>query len=67
MNDRERGILHLRGLQIFFYEVGFLPSLLTSGGKQDGGIYLNVAANPDQFQPAAVDLARELAARDHVP
>ncbi len=53
LSDRERGILHLWGIQ------------MTSGGKQDGGIYLNVMANPDQFQAAEVELARELAARDH--
>ncbi|MEW6283958.1 MAG: hypothetical protein AB1758_35425, partial [Candidatus Eremiobacterota bacterium] len=52
LTDRERGILHLWGIQ------------MTSAGRQDGGIYLNVQQNPGSFQPAEVQLARELAARD---
>ncbi len=52
LSDHERAILHLWGIQ------------MTSDGRQDGGIYLNVLQNPDQFKPAEVELARQLQARD---
>ena len=52
MSDRERAVLHLWGIQ------------MTSQGSQDGSVLNNVLQNPDQFQPAEVALARELAARD---
>ncbi|MEO1227871.1 MAG: hypothetical protein AAFZ18_03125 [Myxococcota bacterium] len=52
MSDRERAILHLWGIQ------------MTSEGEQDGGVLLNVAEDPGQFQAAEVELARELRARD---
>ena len=52
MSDRERAVLHLWGIQ------------MTSKGEQDGGVLMNVLQNPGQFQPAEVELARELQARD---
>ena len=52
MSDRERAVLHLWGIQ------------MTSEGRQDGGVLLNVLQNPENFQPAEVELARELQARD---
>lgn len=52
LTDRERAALHLWGIQ------------MTSDGRQDGGILENVLANPEQFQAAEVELARELVARD---
>ncbi|MEL7368732.1 MAG: hypothetical protein AAFN74_07465 [Myxococcota bacterium] len=52
MSDRERAVLHLWGIQ------------MTSEGAQDGGVLLNVLQNPEQFQAAEVELARELQARD---
>lgn len=48
LNDRGRAAMHLWGIQ------------MTSGGKNDGGIYFNVLNNPEDFQPAEVQLAREL-------
>lgn len=52
MNDRERAILHLWGIQ------------MTSRGFQDGGIFLNVLQEPGKFKPAEVQLAQELYSRD---
>jgi hypothetical protein len=52
MDDRQRGILHLWGIQ------------MGSAGKQDGGVLLNVLNNPENFKPAEVALARELAAKE---
>ena len=52
MTDRERAVLHLWGIQ------------MTSDGHQDGSVLLNVEQNPEQFQQAEVELARELRARD---
>lgn len=48
LNDTGRAALHLWGIQV------------TSGGKNDGGIYFNVLNNPDQFQPAEVELVKNL-------
>lgn len=53
MSDRERAVLHLWGIQ------------MTSKGSQDGGVLLNVLENPENFQEAEVQLARELVARDN--
>jgi hypothetical protein len=52
MNDRQRAVLHLWGIQ------------MGSAGKQDGGVLFNVLNNPSQFQPAEVEVARELAAKE---
>ena len=48
LNDRGRAALHLWGIQ------------MASGGKNDGGVYFNVLNNPENFQPAEVQLVREM-------
>ncbi|MFA5504875.1 MAG: hypothetical protein WC314_21355 [Vulcanimicrobiota bacterium] len=48
LNDTGRAVLHLWGIQV------------TSEGKNNGGIYFNVLNNPDNFQPAEVELVRNL-------
>jgi hypothetical protein len=48
LNDNGRAVLHLWGIQV------------TSEGKNNGGIYFNVLNNPDNFQPAEVELVRNL-------
>jgi hypothetical protein len=52
MSERERGVLHLWGIQ------------MGSAGKQDGGVLLNVLQNPGMFKPAEVQIAQELAAKE---
>jgi hypothetical protein len=52
MDERQRAALHLWGIQ------------MGSAGKQDGGVLLNVMNHPEQFKPAEVALAKELAAKD---
>jgi len=48
LNDRGRAAMHLWGIQV------------TSEGKNNGGIYFNVLNNPENFQPAEVELVREM-------
>lgn len=48
LNDRDRAILHLWGIQ------------MSSRGFQDGGVLLNVIGSPEKFKPAEVALAMEL-------
>lgn len=48
LNDKGRAALHLWGIQV------------TSAGKNNGGIYFNVLNNPENFQPAEVELVREM-------
>lgn len=48
LNDKGRAALHLWGIQV------------TSAGKNDGGVYHNVLNNPQDFQEAEVQLAREM-------
>jgi hypothetical protein len=52
MDDRQRGVLHLWGIQ------------MGAAGHQDGGVLLNVLNNPQNFKPAEVELAKELAAKE---
>jgi hypothetical protein len=52
MDERQRAVLHLWGIQ------------MGAGGRQDGGVLLNVLNNPGQFKPAEVALAKEVAAKE---
>ncbi|HYV43984.1 MAG TPA: hypothetical protein VFA20_03940 [Myxococcaceae bacterium] len=52
MTEEQRAVLHLWGIQ------------MGSSGHQDGGVYLNVLNNPQQFKPAEVAAAQKLAAQD---
>lgn len=52
MTPDQRAALHIWGIQ------------MGSAGKQDGGVYMNVLQNPQNFQPAEVALVQKLAAQE---
>jgi len=53
LNDRDRAVLHLWGIQ------------MSSKGIQNGDVYHNVLGNPARFKPAEVELVAELQRRDN--
>jgi hypothetical protein len=48
LSDAQRAAVHLYGIQV------------TSAGKNDGGVILNVLQNPSGFKPAEVELAKRI-------